>query len=107
MLPKARIVAAFHTVPSDVLFDVYEARRKAGRPSLVYCGDDNSAKAAAAELIRDVGFDPLDTGPMLTARYQRAVRSARCPTRVRGGSGPGAGLSVRAVREIGRTELAL
>jgi predicted dinucleotide-binding enzyme len=69
MLPKSRIVAAFHTVPSEVLFDVYEARRKAGRPSLVYCGDDNSAKAVAAELIRDVGFDPVDTGPLRIARY--------------------------------------
>lgn len=28
MLPKARVVCAFNTVPSEVLFDVYEARRK-------------------------------------------------------------------------------
>src|SRR5207253_2310745 len=40
--PKARVVAAFQTVPSEVLFGVYEARRKAGRPSLVYCGDDET-----------------------------------------------------------------
>jgi predicted dinucleotide-binding enzyme len=60
MLPKSRIVAAFQTVPSEVLFAVYKASRKAVRPSLVYCGYDNSAKAVAAELIRDVGFNPLD-----------------------------------------------
>jgi predicted dinucleotide-binding enzyme len=68
MLPQSRIVALFHTVPSEVLLGVYEARRKAGRPSLVSCGDDNSAKAVAAELIRDVGFDPVDTGPLRIAR---------------------------------------
>src|SRR5438876_2550445 len=39
-LPKARVVSAFNTVPSEVLFGVFAARRKASRPSLVYCGDD-------------------------------------------------------------------
>ncbi len=69
MIPKARVVAAFQTVPSEVLFGVYEARRKAGRPSLVYCGDNKSGKRVAAELIRDVGFDPVDAGPLRIARY--------------------------------------
>src|SRR5438132_3915839 len=43
-LPKARVVSAFGTVPSEVLFDVFEARRRATKPSLVYCGDDASSK---------------------------------------------------------------
>src|SRR5262249_25421042 len=68
MIPKARVVVAFQTVPSEVLFGVYEARRKSGRPSLVYCGDDGSGKGVAAELIRDVGFDPVDAGPLRIAR---------------------------------------
>ena len=63
MIPKARVVAAFTTVPSEVLFGVYEANRETSRPSLVYCGDDESGKRVAAELIRDVGFDPVDAGP--------------------------------------------
>jgi predicted dinucleotide-binding enzyme len=69
MIPKARVVSAFNTVPSEVLFGVYEARRKATRPSLVYCGDDGSAKSVTAGLIRDVGFDPVDAGPLRIARY--------------------------------------
>ena len=68
-VPKARVVSAFHTVPSEVFFDVFEARRNATRPSLVYCGDDSSSKRIAAELIRDVGFDPMDAGPLRIARY--------------------------------------
>jgi len=68
-IPKARVVSAFNTVPSEVLFGVYEARRKTTRPSLVYCGDDESDKAVAAELIRDAGFDPIDAGPLRIARY--------------------------------------
>ncbi len=68
-VPRSRVVAAFQTVPSEVVFGVYEAKRKASRPSLVYCGDDESGKAVAAELIRDVGFDPVDAGPLRIARY--------------------------------------
>jgi hypothetical protein len=69
MVPRARVVAAFGTVPSEVLFCVFEARHKARRPSLVFCGDDADAKAVAAKLIRDVGFDPVDAGPLRIARY--------------------------------------
>src|SRR5260221_14248758 len=43
-VPKARVVSAFNTVPSEVLFGVFEARRKATQPSLVHCGDDASSK---------------------------------------------------------------
>ena len=66
---RAEVVAAFGTVPSEVLFGVFEARRRANRPSLVYCGDRQDAKRVAAELIRDVGFDPVDAGPLRVARY--------------------------------------
>jgi 8-hydroxy-5-deazaflavin:NADPH oxidoreductase len=68
-VPRARVVSAFNTVPSEVLFGVFEARRKAARPSLVYCGDEASSKSIAAELIRDIGFDPMDAGPLQIARY--------------------------------------
>jgi predicted dinucleotide-binding enzyme len=68
-VPKARIVSAFNTVPSEVLFGVYEAQRKARKPALVYCGDDSGSKRIAADLIRDVGFDPVDAGPLRVARY--------------------------------------
>ena len=68
-IPRAHVVSAFNTVPSEVLFGVFEARRKATRPSLVYCGDDESAKSATARLVRDAGFDPVDAGPLQIARY--------------------------------------
>jgi len=68
-VPQASVVCAFNTVPSEVLFGVYEARRKTTRPSLVYCGDDERGKNVAAELIRDAGFDPIDAGPLKIARY--------------------------------------
>jgi predicted dinucleotide-binding enzyme len=69
MIPKARVVSAFNTVPSEVLFDVFEAKRKGNFPSLVYCGNDEKSKGVAAQLIRDAGFDPVDAGPLRIARY--------------------------------------
>lgn len=68
-VPKAHVVSAFGTVPSEVLFSVFEARRRAHRPSLLYCGDDRVAKSVAARLARDLGFEPVDAGPLRIARY--------------------------------------
>src|SRR5205814_7004781 len=69
MFPKVRVVSALNTVPSEVLFGVFKAKRRKIRPSLVYCGDDQRAKAVAIELIRDAGFAPVDAGPLRIARY--------------------------------------
>lgn len=41
---RAHVVSAFATVPSEVLFNVFDKRRRATRPSLVYCGDNQKAK---------------------------------------------------------------
>jgi len=66
--PKARVVSAFGTVPSEVFFPLQRARPK-NRPSLLYCGDDARAKKTTAGLIADAGFDPVDAGPLEMARY--------------------------------------
>jgi len=87
-LPKARVVSAFNTVPSEVLFGVYEARRKARRPSLVYCGDERRAKQLAATLIRDVGFEPVDVGPLRIARYTEPFALLVAQIAYEGGAGP-------------------
>jgi predicted dinucleotide-binding enzyme len=88
MIPKARVVSAFGTVPSEVLFDVYDARRKTKRPSLVYCGDDKKAKAVAVELIRDAGFDPVDAGPLRIARYTEPFTLLVAQLAYEGNQGP-------------------
>ena len=68
---KSQVVSAFNTVPSEVLFGVFAAKgkAKAKKPDLVYCGDDEGAKKVAAKVIRDVGFNPVDAGPLRIARY--------------------------------------
>jgi 8-hydroxy-5-deazaflavin:NADPH oxidoreductase len=68
-VPGAEVVSAFNNIPSEVLFGVFKARGSATRPSMVYCGDNQTAKTLAATLIRDVGFEPIDAGPLRIARY--------------------------------------
>jgi predicted dinucleotide-binding enzyme len=68
-VPKARVVQAFNTVPSEVLFSVFEKRHRKNRPSLIYCGDNARAKRVAAKLITAVGFEPVDIGALRMARY--------------------------------------
>ncbi|HEX9084734.1 MAG TPA: NAD(P)-binding domain-containing protein, partial [Gemmatimonadaceae bacterium] len=68
-VPKAHVISAFNTVPSEVLFSVFERKGGEPRPSVVYCGDNAKAKKVAAQLISDVGFEPIDAGPLRIARY--------------------------------------
>jgi len=84
----ARVVSAFGTVPSEVLFDVYAARRRKRRPSLVYCGDHAAAKKIAARLIRDLGFDPVDVGPLRVARYMEPFALLVAQIAYEGDAGP-------------------
>ncbi len=85
---RANVVSAFNTVPSEVLFGVFEAKRMATRPSLVYCGDDESAKSLTAGLIRDVGFDPVDAGPLRIARYTEPFALLVAQLAYEGNGGP-------------------
>lgn len=85
---RSHVVAAFGTIPSEVLFSVFAARRRTRRPSLVYCGDDRSAKRLAATLIRDVGFDPVDAGPLRMARYTEPFTLLIAQLAYESGAGP-------------------
>jgi predicted dinucleotide-binding enzyme len=86
---KAHVVSAFSTVPSEVLFDVFRRKRRTRRrPSLLFCGDDRNAKKIAARLIRDVGFEPVDAGPLRVARYLEPFSLAVAQLAYEGNEGP-------------------
>jgi predicted dinucleotide-binding enzyme len=86
---KADVVSAFSSVPSEVLFDVFDAKRRTRRrPSLVYCGDDQDAKDVGASLIRDVGFAPVDAGPLRIARYLEPFSLVMAQLAYEGDEGP-------------------
>ena len=58
LLPRARYVKAFNTVFSTFMHDTPPSPPA----TLVYCGDDEDAKATVAGLISDLGFEPVDAG---------------------------------------------
>ena len=69
-LPSARVVKAFNTVFAGTM-DTGTAKGK--KLSALYAGDDANAKTTIAKLAADIGFDPLDAGPLKNARLLEAL----------------------------------
>ena len=67
-LPSSHVVASLQATPSELLLDVFEARASSPRPNIVYCGDHAPSKERAAALLGQIGFDPVDAGPLRIAR---------------------------------------
>lgn len=61
-VPGARLVKAFNHQPIPALEELSDARRK--RTALFIAGDDADAKDEVAQLIRDIGGTPVDTGTL-------------------------------------------
>jgi NADPH-dependent F420 reductase len=64
--PGARVVKAFNTASVKVMLD---PQFGAHRATMFYCGDHAAAKASVKQLIADVGFEPVDAGPLTSSRY--------------------------------------
>ena len=66
MLPKAHVVKAFNTV-----FAQNQSIGKVGNEQLTLfvAGDDAKAKQTVMRLGKDIGFEPVDGGPLKAARY--------------------------------------
>jgi len=63
--PGAKVVKAFNTTYAGTLL----AGEVAGQPLDVFiAGDDADAKSKVAELVKDGGMRPVDTGPLSRAR---------------------------------------
>ncbi len=69
-LPKAHVVKAFNTI-----FAPNQSTAKVGDQQLTafIAGDDVGAKQIVEQLTRDMGFDPVDCGPLTVARYLDAM----------------------------------
>lgn len=63
--PGARVVKCFNTVGYNIMADPKFGERSA---VMFYCGDDAGAKAAVHPLAAELGFDPVDAGPLRQAR---------------------------------------
>ena len=62
----ALVCKAFNTVGANIMANpILEGRKVA----MYYCGDDETAKDKVRALIGDLGFEPIDLGPLLSARF--------------------------------------
>lgn len=73
MVPQARVVKAWNHIYSGIV-------RRSGdfagtAPTVFLAGDDAEAKEAVAGLVRDVGHEPADAGPLSSARHLEPLAS--------------------------------
>ena len=63
----AHVVKAFNTTPAELLRAGVDVLPE--KPAACYCGDEAGAKRVTARLIRQLGFEPVDCGALMNARY--------------------------------------
>ncbi len=62
----AKVVKIFNTTGSNNMANPVYGGEGA---SMFYCGDDAGAKEVARQLASELGFDPVDSGPLTNARF--------------------------------------
>ena len=80
----ARVVKIFNTTGFG---NMANPRYAAGKLMMLYCGDDAGAKGLARQLAEDLGFDPVDFGPLANARYSEGVAMTWIWLAIKGGIG--------------------
>ena len=67
-LPGARVVRSLNHLGYHEIDGAARPRGDADRRAMAVAGDDPAARAAVAGFIDRIGFDPVDAGPLSTAR---------------------------------------
>ncbi|GES43422.1 NADPH-dependent F420 reductase [Rhizobium dioscoreae] len=66
LAPEATVVKAFNTIFAPLL----PAEGRNGKVLQVFiAGDDEKAKRAVSSLVKSIGFEPVDAGPLRNARF--------------------------------------
>lgn len=89
--PGARVVKAFNTIGAVHMAD---PRFGTQRASMFICGDDASAKATVARLAGELGFDPVDCGPLTQARLLEPLALLWISMAYAYGAGPNIGFAL-------------
>mgnify|MGYP001799765854 CR=1 FL=1 len=70
LLPEVHVVKAFNTIFADVM---HEPVREGQAVTAFIAGDNAEAKQQVMTLARDIGYAPIDTGSLYTARYLESL----------------------------------
>jgi 8-hydroxy-5-deazaflavin:NADPH oxidoreductase len=70
LLPEAYVVKAFNTIFADVM---NEPGKDGQAITAFIAGDNDLAKQKIVALARDIGYAPIDTGLLYTARYLESM----------------------------------
>ncbi|ABW31074.1 NADPH-dependent F420 reductase [Acaryochloris marina] len=71
-VPNARVVKAFNTIAQEV-FELSPEPLQEHQVSVYICGDDLEARQTTMTLAKDIGFNPIDCGPLRSARMLEAL----------------------------------
>lgn len=94
LAPRAHVVKAFNTVFARNM----STGKVAGEPlALFVAGDDPRAKESVMSLGREIGFEPVDAGPLKAARYLEPMGILQISLAF--GQKLGVGIGYRLVRE--------
>lgn len=70
LAPQATVVKAFNTIGAEGMANPVFNGRAA---TMLLCGDDLLAKAGVSQLAEELGFEPVDAGPLAAARHLEAL----------------------------------
>jgi 8-hydroxy-5-deazaflavin:NADPH oxidoreductase len=87
LLPEAHVVKAFNTIFADVM----DKPAINGQAITAFiAGDEENAKQKVIALASDIGYSPVDTGPLYTARYLESMAHLNIQIAVGQGGGTNA-----------------
>ena len=90
-LPHCTVLKTLNTASTDMMAHP----TMHGEPAaMFYCGGTPEAKQSVAKMLSDIGFEPVDAGPLKMARYLEPLAMLYIEMAVRGGYGSQWGLKL-------------
>ncbi|MGR3278031.1 NADPH-dependent F420 reductase [Acaryochloris marina NIES-2412] len=71
-IPNAHVIKAFNTMAQEV-FELSPQPLKEHQVSVYVCGDHPAARQTAMTLASEIGFNPIDCGPLRSARLLESL----------------------------------
>lgn len=97
--PKSRVVKAFNTIAQEV-FELAPQALLAQNVSVFVAGDDAGAKATIMQLASEIGFVPLDSGPLRNARLIEGLADFIRYIMIGQGTGPYTAISIQRLPQL-------